>query len=134
MSITNPDKFAITFNMTFPDDYRIITGQDVRDMTECGLIREYGGYYSRADLQRIRAVLQYEQVREKRSVKPAPEDKQEPPKCKRCQQPLPPEPERIKGRPREYCPSCESFRNTERYRRWRKKKRQHCVESASRGA
>ncbi len=36
-------------------------------MTECGLIGKYGGYYYRTDLERIRAVLQYEQMREKQA-------------------------------------------------------------------
>ena len=132
--LTSPDRFAAVFNMTFPDAYRIITGQDVRDMTECGLIREHGGYYSRADLQRIRAVLQYEQMRQARSAKVTIKDKLESPKCKMCGKPLPLQSEGKKGRPREYCSNCESSRNKERYRRWRKKRRRPRVESASRGA
>ena len=120
---TNPDKFAAWFNLVVPGAYRQITTQDIRDMTECKLLRCYGGYYSRTDLETVRALLQYEQMREKRSAKVLREDKSEPACCKKCGQPLPSEPEGKKGRPREYCPSCESFRNAERYRRWRKKKR-----------
>ncbi len=93
MLITSSEKFAAYFNMKIPGAYRMITGQDVRDMIECGLVRKYGGYYSQADLERIRAILQYEQMREKRPTQPTLEDKQEPPKCKRCKQPLPLEPE-----------------------------------------
>lgn len=120
--ITSPEKFANYFNSVVPGAYRQITTQDIQDMTECKLIRCYGGYYSRTDLERVRGILQYEQMREKRSANQNKEDEQELPSCRICGQPLPPKPEGRKGRPKEYCSNCESLRNKERYRRWRKKK------------
>ena len=118
---TSSGKFAALFNEKYPGAYRKVTAQDVRDMTTCCLIGRYG-FYLRDDLELVRGVLQYEQMREKRSAQPTLEDSQEPPKCKRCKQSLRPEPEGKRGRLREYCPSCEPFRNTERYRKWRKRK------------
>ena len=120
-TITSPDKFATMFNSTVPETYRHITAQDIRDMTECGLIRRYG-YYIRLDLEMVMAILKYEKLREKRLQKPPVEDRLEPPRCKRCRQPLPPQPEGKIGRPREYCTDCEPARSKERYRKLRSKK------------
>jgi len=122
---TNPGKFAAWFNSVVTGAYRKITTQDIRDMETCGLIRRYGGYYHRMDLETARGILQYEYMRKKGPAKSSNDNKQEPPKCKMCEQPLSPEPENMRGRPREYCPSCESSRNRERYRRWRKRKKRH---------
>jgi len=47
--ILSPDKFAEWFNNVVPGAYRSITAQDIRDMTECGLVAHYG-YYIRQDL------------------------------------------------------------------------------------
>ncbi len=130
---SNPEKFATWFNMKFPGAYRSITKDDIIDLSECGLIHRYGYFSLSQDLETIRAILQYEQKREKRSARPTLEDKQEPPKCKKCKQPLPPEPERKKGGPKEYCHSCESSRNAERYRSWRKRKKRLFAKSSSGG-
>ena len=96
--IANPGKFAARFNEKYPGAYRQVTAQDVRDMTTCHLIGRYECYL-KDDLEFIRGILQYEQMREKRSAQPTPEEKLEPTKCKKCKQPLPPEPEGKKGRP-----------------------------------
>ncbi|MFC1940218.1 hypothetical protein ACFLXO_06000 [Chloroflexota bacterium] len=122
---TNPDKFAAWFNSVVPGAYRKITAQDTRDMTECGLIKCYGGYFSRVDLETVRALLRYEQMREKRSAQEALEYTKEPAKCKMCGQSLPPEPEDKAGRPKEYCSECESFRNNERQKKRRRRHRKH---------
>jgi len=121
-TILSPDKFVKWFNSVLPGAYRNITAQDIRDMTECGLIRCYG-YYSRSDLETIRAILLYEQLREKRIYKQSAKEAHDVLGCKRCSEPLPSQPEGSKGRPKEYCRQCESLRATERYRKWRRKNR-----------
>ena len=133
MYINSPEKFADWFNGKYPGVHRWITTEDVNDMTVCELIGRYRYYSKSLDGETIRGILQYEQLRKKRSTQPTLEDKQELPKCKRCKQPLPPESERKRGRPKEYCPGCEPFRNTERYRRWRKHKKRILVKSISIG-
>lgn len=132
--VTNPDRFATLFNMKFPDAYRRIAADDVKGMTTCELIGRYGYYHLPQDGKTVMGILQYEQLREKRSAKEAFDDKQEPPKCKMCHRPLSVCSESKRGRPREYCPSCESSRSTERYHTWREKKGRPRVESTSRGA
>ena len=127
--ITSPEKFVTWLNLVVPGAYRTITTQDARDMTECGLIGRYG-YYGRSDLEMVRAILQYELLREKRRQKPPMEQALlEPQQCKGCGKPLPTQPEAKKGRPKEYCASCESFRSRERYRKWRdrRKSKQKCL-------
>lgn len=62
--ILSPDRFAEWLNRVVPA-YRKITPEDARDLTECGLIGKYQ-YYGRADLETVRAILQYEQMREER--------------------------------------------------------------------
>ena len=132
MFITSLDKFAAWFNMKYPGAYRRITTRDVEDMTSCGLIRRYRYYSESQDGETIRAVLQYEQMREKRSAKQDTKDRLESPSCKMCGGPLPSDPEGKRGRPREYCSDCESLRNMERHRRWRKRrKKKLLVESTS---
>ena len=133
MEIISQEQFAGWFNDKYPGAHRWITTQDVNDMTVCGLIGRYRYYSLSREGETVRGILAYEQMREKRSVKPILEDKQEPSKCKRCKQPLPPEPRGKKGRPREYCPGCESFRNKERYRRWRERKKRILVKRPSGG-
>jgi len=132
--VTNPDRFATLFNIKHPSAYRPITADDVKDMTTCELIGLYGYYHLSQDGKTVMGILQYEQMREKRSAKVTIKDKPESPKCKMCRKTLPLQPEDQKGRPREYCSSCEPFRNKERYRALREKKRRHRVESTSRGA
>ena len=110
--IVSPDKFALWFNAVVPA-YRDITVQDVRDLTKCGLIWRYK-YYGLQDIETVRAILQYEQLRDERSQK---EDATR--KCKRCGQVLPIQTNRTRGRLHEYCNSCEKFRSKERQEKWR---------------
>lgn len=119
--ITSPEKFAMFFNARVPGAYREITTDDVRLLTECGLIKKYG-YYPLDDLQTVVGILRYEQVREKRTEKQEHEASLEPPRCKLCGEPLPPQPEGKEGRPREYYDQCEALRAAQRYRKWRRKR------------
>jgi hypothetical protein len=64
MFITSPGKFAAIFSAMYPGAYLTVVAQDVNDMTDCGLIGRYGSY-GRQDLETVRAVLQYEQLRQK---------------------------------------------------------------------
>ena len=125
--IVSPDKFVEWFNQVVPGAYRKIDGQDVRDMTELGLVGKYQ-YYGRSDLETVRAILLYEQIRDERREKACLQDT--PRTCKRCRQPLPVQSDGSKGRPSEYCPDCEPFRGRERYRKWHKK--QHTLKVALR--
>lgn len=113
--IVSPDKFLEWFNSKVPGAYRKITNQDVRDMTECGLIGRYG-YYGRTDLETVRAILLYEQLRSERERKACLQDA--PRTCKRCGKSLP-ENGNKKGRPKEYCQQCERYRNRDRYKEWK---------------
>lgn len=125
----NAERFAAQFNTKLPGAYRQITAQDVRDMTDCGLIKRYG-YYIHSDLETIMAVLQYEQLIEKRIKKPLNEGKLILPRCKMCGEQLLVQLEGKKGRPREYCQKCDKSRYKARYRRWRvRKSRRLCNES-----
>jgi len=118
----SPNKFSIWFNEKYTGAYRRISTEDVKDMTDCGLIHLRGYYSGSQDGETIRAVLQYEQLRQKRIHEQAIEDKSEPLKCKRCGQPLPYQQEAKRGRRREYCQQCESSRAKERNRKWRRKR------------
>ena len=123
MFTNSPKKFAAWFNMTCPGTHRRITTEDVEDMTVCGLIGRYRFYSESLDGETIRAVLQSEQLREKRSTEQLIEANQESPKCKMCGLPLPPEPKIKTGRPKEYCLECESLRNPERQKKLRQGRR-----------
>ena len=122
---SNPSRFAAWFNKTYPGAYRTITVRDVEDMTTCGLICRYRCYSPSQDGATIRGVLQYEQLRAKRSAQEATRDKLELPECKMCGDILPIEPEVKSGRPREYCSGCASLRNNERQKELRKRRRKH---------
>lgn len=102
--------------------YRQITAADVRLLTECSLIGRYR-YYGHIDLQTVRCILRYEELREKRIQKQERGAAMEPLRCKICGEPLPIQPEGKMGRPREYCPQCEASRSKERNRKWRTKRR-----------
>ena len=120
--ITSPEKFAAWFNDKVPGAYREVTRDDIRLLTECGVIKRYG-YYGDTDLQTVIGILNYEQLRDKRTQKEAQETIVEPPRCKLCGQPLPLQLEGKKGRPREYCQKCESLRATQRYHKWRARRK-----------
>jgi hypothetical protein len=121
--ITSPDIFAQVFNARVPGAYRRITTNDIRDMVECGLIGRHNYHYE-SDLETVRGVLQYEQLREQRlNQKISTNDKSGPPKCRMCGQPLPIEPESKGGRPKEYCPDCNSLRGGIRQKKVRQRHR-----------
>jgi len=130
MFITHPEAFADLFNAKIPYARRKITSNDVRLMTKCNLIYKYG-FYMQDDLETIRGILEYEQLRENRPLAPTSEEKQEPPKCKKCNQPLPVEPEGKIGRPRKYCLTCEPFRNRDRQRKLSDGRKRGRIESPS---
>ena len=62
----NPVKFADKFNLTVPGAYRQVTADDIRQMAQCGLIGRYG-FFPREDMEIVRGVLRYEQLRKHRS-------------------------------------------------------------------
>ena len=76
------------------------------------------------DGETIRAILQYEQLREQRPTQDTADDAAEPRKCKVCGQPLPIEPEAKSGRPKEYCTECIPMRIKERQRNVQRQRRQ----------
>jgi len=121
MFITSPEKFVEWFRLEVPGAYRDLTSRDIRDMTNCGLIGRYG-FYIRQDFETGRAVLQYEQIWQQRIQKYSTEDKFEPPKCKRCAQPLTDRHKAKKRRRPEYCQQCEPLRARERYQKRRRKR------------
>jgi hypothetical protein len=113
MLITSPVRFASWFKLEIPGAYREITSQDIRDMTECGLIGRYN-FYDRQDLETVRAVLQYEQLRQNRQNREEIRDAEGGIHCRRCGKLMTTKHSRKKGRRREYCSGCESFRVRER--------------------
>lgn len=114
----NPDKFAAYFNSVVPGAQRQVIAQDVRDMTEAGLIGKYR-YYGSYDLEVVRGVLEHERLRSTRSEELAVRDLDGVRHCKKCGVLLPHIAQSQAGRPREYCDGCESLRGADRARRWR---------------
>ena len=117
---TRPDKFAAEVNAKLLGAHRQITVDDVRDMVTCGLIGRYG-YFINLDLETVRAVLQYEQLRLNRRKRDEIRDDNGVIHCRRCGVALA-KPEVKRGRPNEYCPDCEPFRGRERSMQWRTKR------------
>ena len=117
--IVRPEEFAKWFTKAIPGAHRQITTQDVRDMTTCGLIGRYG-YYIHLDIETVRAILQYEKLRQNRQKRDELRDSEGIMHCRRCGVALS-KPDGKCGRPREYCTDCESSRTTKRYQKWRKK-------------
>jgi hypothetical protein len=115
--IIKPEDFAKWFAKAIPGAYRQITADDVRDMTTCGLIGKYG-YYIQLDIETVRRILQYEQLRQNRQLRDEIRDSDGAIHCRRCGVVLA-KPDEKKGRPKEYCDDCEPFRARERYRRYR---------------
>ena len=116
---TRPDKFATEVNARLPGAYRQITVDDVRDMVACGLIGKFDCFLD-LDLETVRAILQYEQLRENHQKRDEIRDKNGSIYCRRCGVVLT-KPDGKRGRPREYCPDCESSRAIMRGRKWRRK-------------
>ena len=117
--ITSPKQFADLFNAKVPGAHRQISADDVKDMTTCGLIGKYG-YYLNLDLETVRAVLQYEQLRQNRQKRDDINDSEGLIHCRRCGVVLT-ESNGKRGRPREYCDECQPFRGRERHKKWRSK-------------
>lgn len=117
--ITSPGKFADFFNAKVPGAYRQVTADDIRGLTSCGLIGKYGEYL-KLDIETVRAVLQYEQLRQSRQKRDEIKDSDGSIHCRSCGAVLA-KPESKRGRPREYCTDCESSRASARYQKWRKK-------------
>jgi len=117
--IVRSEDFVMWFAKAIPGAYRSITAQDVRDMTTCGLIGRYG-YYMQLDIETVRAILQYEQLQHNRQKRDEIRDSDGSIHCRRCGVVLA-KPDGRRGRPREYCPDCESLRATMRYQKWRSK-------------
>ena len=115
----SPKQFAQRFNVKVPGAWRQLTVADVLELTELGLIKRHNYYSSSADMETVRAILAYEEWRQRQKEPTQISDA--PRLCKSCGQPVPLEVR--KGRPREYCPTCESSRAAERHRRWRARKR-----------
>ena len=86
-------------------------------MTECDLVGKYG-YYGRDDIQLVRAILLYEQLRQNRQKKDEIRDSDGAIHCRRCGALLATQTDSKKGRPKEYCAACEVFRARDRYNKW----------------
>jgi len=116
---TRPDKFAAEVNAKLPGAHRQITVGDVKDMVVCGLIGKFDCFLD-LDIETVRAILQYEQLRLDRRKRDEIRDSEGIMHCRRCGVALS-KPDGKCGRPREYCPACESSRSTMRARKWRSK-------------
>ena len=120
MLITSPKKFAALFNEKYVGANRRVTVEDVICMTSCKLIGRHD-YYLRDDLEIVRGVLEYEQLRERQPAQEYSEDKSGSRKCKICGQTLLYEPESKAGRPKEYCSECQTVRSKERKKKSRRR-------------
>ncbi|UCG83053.1 MAG: hypothetical protein JSW38_12935 [Dehalococcoidia bacterium] len=58
----DPVQFAAKFNTTVPGAHRLVSAEDIRSMSHCGLIGRRG-FYTHEDLEAVRGILQYEQFR-----------------------------------------------------------------------
>lgn len=122
---SNPQKFALLFNRMVPGAYRKLTVDDVRKLTELGLVGRYG-YYCSDDRWTVIGILQWEQYREGRGGMSARNTSHDHDQrtCKGCSKPLPPLADEVRpGRRGEYCRDCEPYRLRLRKRRSREKKK-----------
>ena len=119
--IVRAEDFADLFNAKVPGAYRQVTADDIRLLTQFGLIGRYGFYDTTDDVQTVIGILNYERLREKKTQEEKLEAIGDPSPCRLCGKPLSKQLEGKKGRPREYCPDCESSRATGRYQKWRRK-------------
>ena len=60
--IAQPDRFADKFNAIVCGAYRQVTANDIKQMERCGLIGRHG-FFTRDDLETVRGILLYEQLR-----------------------------------------------------------------------
>ena len=114
--IVKPEDFVAWFNKAIPGAFRSIGVEDVEDMTTCGLIGRYD-HYIQLDIETVRAILQYEQLRQNRQKKDEIRDDKGAIHCRGCGVVLV-KPDGKRGRPREYCTACESSRASMRYQKW----------------
>lgn len=117
--ITSPEKFAAEVNARLPGAHRQISTHDVRDMVTCGLIGRYG-YFINLDLETVRAIVKYEQLRENRQKREEIKDDDGVIHCRRSGVVLT-RPEGKRGRPNEFCDKYQPFRGRERQRKWRQR-------------
>lgn len=122
--IVAPVKFAEWFNSAMPGAYGKVSIDDISDMASCGLIGRYG-FYGRADLETVRAILQYEKLHQNRMERLTDSALLAVRRCKLCGNVLPAAPSTKHGRKREYCATCESLRAKKRYQKWRDRRLAH---------
>lgn len=60
--MADPVRFATKFNMAMPGAYRTVSAEDIRHMSHYGLIGRRG-FYTGEDLEIVRGILRYEQLR-----------------------------------------------------------------------
>jgi hypothetical protein len=82
------------------------------------MFRLRGWQYYHLDIEIVRAVLQYEQLRQNRQNREEIRDVDGVIHCRQCGVVLDVKPSDKRGRPKEYCPECEATRGRERYRKW----------------
>jgi hypothetical protein len=119
----SPKRFPAWFNEKYPGVFRSVSVQDIKDLITCNLICRPGYLLTTQDGETIRGLLEYEQLREKRSKQNPVENTLLPPVCKICGSPLPIKTVGEVGRPKEYCSDCDAFRNRERQRYFSANKR-----------
>lgn len=115
--IVRAEQFVEWFHRVVPGAYREITTEDVEDMTRCELIGRHGEYL-RLDIEIVRCVLLYEQLRENRQKRDEIKDDDGVIHCRRCGVVLV-KPKAKRGRPNEFCENCQPFRGRERNKKWR---------------
>ena len=81
--IVKPEGFAAWFTRVMPGAYRQVSADDIRDMTACGLIGRYDCYIQ-LDIETVRAILQYEQLRQNRQKRADIRDSDGSIQCRRC--------------------------------------------------
>jgi hypothetical protein len=64
--VADPLRFAARINSAVPGASRPVTADDIRELTDCGLIGKRG-FFERADLETVRGILLYEQTRAART-------------------------------------------------------------------
>lgn len=96
--MSNAKEFAKHCNTKLPGAWRTVDAADIRLMTECGLIGQYG-HYGRGDVETVRGVLRYEMLREKHDKKVDEHGHPKPPLCKGCGDILPDQGDHKRGRP-----------------------------------
>jgi hypothetical protein len=60
--VAQPDRFADRVNAIVRGAYRQVTADDIKQMERCGLIGRRG-FFTREDLETVRGILLYEQLR-----------------------------------------------------------------------